>query len=408
MRRPHQVLPQSTLTCLEFQETILANLSQQACETTLSLYRDTAVIEMFSFCGCSGGPQPNGCPFCDGNMNFPDSTCTDLAELAQFVADPEYCMEYIQFFEDSCCPANVETVPDVSCSICPPGSRMKNPLRTSVLLGSKTCASIDSELSLVPEDICSNRLDELSHGLDLASFCSCQGMEPPSVFSFCDGGDVVVFDPNTDIVAPHSASGEISCQEALELAPYFASLDSYGNELGSLAGACCQRQQTCSICSDGSSVKFPERPLEFGRSRPSCDALEISLATLSSEECLDIREFNSPVDYESWCGCADALVPDHCSLCREGKILINENVEIPDTTGMTCGDAAEYALHVLHLGYCEEIVDMLSGECCALAPAETGRGFPEVFVVSVASKNGILASNYLSLLAMSLFGILSL
>jgi hypothetical protein len=419
MASPHHVLPQSKLTCIEIEEMIFANLSQESCETARSFYRDIA-IDILSFCGCSGAPPVDLCPFCDGTVDFPKelssrttndgngNTCADLAALAPFVTDPDYCRDYIQSFEDSCCPAIVEPPSYVPCSICPPGSIMKSPLRKNALFRGKTCASMDSELWLVPEGSCSYRRDELSHGLDLASFCSCEGVEPPSVFTFCDGGDIVVSDPSIDIVAPRSASGGLTCQEALELAPYFSSSEWYGNELGPLTDACCQRQQSCSLCSDGSSARFPDRPLEFGRTQPRCEAFEISLRLLSSEECTDIHERNIPIDFKSWCGCANAPIPDKCALCGEGMTLTNENVEIPDTGGMTCGDADEYARHVLDTGYCEAILAVLSSECCALAPAKTGRRWPEVFVVSPASTRAVSAVNCLLILVIGIIWMTSL
>ena len=302
---PDRTFPSSGQTCFQL-EMAFTDLSPENCEFVRNSYMD--VFDVWSFCGCAGSSPPDICPFCEGFSDFPTEsylrtmddevtvTCADVSELATFVADPDYCRDNIQSFESYCCEILDKPSLTERCSVCPLGQNMTGPLRKNFvldeILDGMTCEGMDAVLSLVPKHECSQRVGELSHGIDLAAFCGCETVQAPSLFTLCDENSTRSLGSNKD-----------TCEEADQLAPYFSTLDMYSTELGPLVQECCQSQQACPLCSDGSLAKFPDRPLGYGRNSPTCASFALGLSNWdkNDEMCSDIRQIFGPINFESWC-----------------------------------------------------------------------------------------------------------
>jgi hypothetical protein len=324
-------------------------------------------IDVPSFCGCVGAPIPNLCDPCDDDTAvettrshsfYNGRSCNDLEVVYPFVTDEYYCEE----LREACC--NDDPIVIVTeCGLCPPGSDLLTPDLQVPFLGSDTtCASIDSDLSLFPASSCSGFQDQVNSLFDVAAWCGCDGANPPDFCSFCDDEEAMVH-PDSEI----AGSGGLTCTTAANLARFVTDPTVCSIEFAALSRGCCQSEDRCPICPDGSSLGLPERPYIFSEEPVTCFDFEFQIRFLAPQEC---ETFNDaiPIDMASWCGCEGATSPKACSLCPDGYVVANENVEIPDWNGLTCGLAAELAEYVIDQQFCDEAVSVIGSECCKPAP----------------------------------------
>jgi hypothetical protein len=317
-------------------------------------------IDVPSFCGCVGAPIPNLCDPCDDqttvettrSVSFGDGrSCNDLEIVYPFVIDEYHC----QVLREACCDVDRE------CGLCAPGS-VGTPDLPVPFFGSATCASIDSDLSFFPASSCSGFQEQVNSLFDVAAWCGCDGANPPDFCSFCDDEEAMVH-PDSEI----AGSGGLTCTTAANLARFVTDPTVCSIEFAALSRGCCQSEDRCSICPDGSSVGLPERPYIFSEEPVTCFDFEFQIRFLAPQEC---ETFNDaiPIDMASWCGCEGSTSPKACSLCPDGYVVANENVEIPDSNGLTCGLAAELAEYVVDQQFCDESVSVIGSECCKPAP----------------------------------------
>jgi hypothetical protein len=324
-------------------------------------------IDVPSFCGCVGAPIPNLCDSCDDHTTaettrsvsfHADRSCNDLEIVYPFVTDAYRCQD----LREACCydaPSDVNQ----ECGVCAPGSYIGTPDLQVPYFGSHTsCASIDSDLSFFPASSCSGFRDQVNSLFDVAALCACDGASPPNFCSFCDDDESMV-DPDFEI----AGSGGLTCATAASLARFVTDPTMCNVEFAAMSRGCCRSEDRCSICPGGSSVGRPERPYVFNDQPITCSDFEFQIGFLAPQEC---EAFNDgiPIDMASWCGCEGATSPKECSLCPDGYVVANENVEIPDSNGVTCGLAAELAQYIVDQQFCEESVSVLGGECCKPAP----------------------------------------
>jgi hypothetical protein len=387
MGSPDQVLPGSSVTCSQYEEAVLSELSSQDCQNNT---RDDLVggnvIDLFAFCGCPGFSSPNLCSLCDGDAvsitRSPPVTksgetlsCSDIASLAPFVLDSDFCQEAIQVFSGICCNSNDG---EASCSICASGSEIGNPGREIFFLDGKTCGAVDGELSLVSMEGCSKVRGEIAAVFNLEAWCGCEGAEPTQICAFCTGDDEYLIDPDYQF----SDDNSLTCKDAMELAAFISNASFCEENFGWVARGCCASKNRCSICPQGVSMAFPERTIMLAEGEV-CGRLDFSLGFVPPEECDNFKGFFGQVDLGSWCGCEGAQTPNECSLCGQDLILVNEHLEVPDgADGLTCGDIAELAPYVADDGFCKTQVFALRGECCGVKP----QGSPPA--ESPVSKNG--------------------
>ena len=322
-------------------------------------------IDVPSFCGCVGAPIPNLCDACDDLTNmettrsvtfYDDLSCNDLEIVYPFVTDEYRCQD----LREACCN---EADSDSECGLCAPGGHLETPDLQVPFFTSATCASIDSDLSFFPASSCSGYQDQVNSLFDVAAWCGCDGDNPNYFCSFCDD-DEPIFNPDFEI----AGSGGLTCATAANLARFVADPTICSVDFAALARGCCQSEDRCSICPDGSSVGFPERPYVFSDQPITCFDFEFQIGFLAPQEC-EVFADAIPIDMASWCGCEGATSPKSCSLCPEGYVVLaNENVEIPDSNGLTCGLAAELAQYVVDQQFCEESVSVIGGECCEPLP----------------------------------------
>jgi hypothetical protein len=322
MAYPQRIVPDTNLTCLDYELIALSNVTSESCEVARNdIVERINAIDLLALCGCSGSPALELCFFCEGGSEIEAQQtvenesngidCAELSVVAPFVTDIDYC-DNLQLFAGSCC--------------APP-----------------PIAETDAE--------------------------SC---------SFCDDESLV--DPYFKIPG---ADG-MTCEEAKQHAGNFSSTSGVcQNQFASLARGCCQSEDRCSICPQGTPMKFPNRPIMFGEGNVRCADLDFGLGFLSSDRCTAFHAATAPVEFGSWCGCEGAVAPDTCSLCGEDLILVNENAGFAG--GVTCAIIEELARHVVDDSFCEMQVGMMRGECCAVPPMTESpaplhppfQGFPE-------------------------------
>jgi hypothetical protein len=76
-------------------------------------------------------------------------------------------------------------------------------------------------------------------------------------------------------------------------------------------------------------------------------------------------------------------------MCGEDSIGFNEDMEIPDSGGFTCGEIAELARHVVDDDFCEAHVSLLAGECCSVPPPPTDA---PIFVLNLPKMTAVSAA----------------
>ena len=194
---------------------------------------------------------------------------------------------------------------------------------------------MDSDLSFFSQFLLGGYQDQVNSLFDVAAWCGCDGDNLNYLWSFCDDDEPMV-NPDIEI----AGSRGLTCATAANLSRFVADPTIYSVDFAALSRGCRQSEdRCCSICPDGSSVGFPKRPYFFSDQPITCFDFEVQIGAFAGA---------IPIDMASWRGCEGATLPKACSLRPEGYVVVaNENVEISDSNGLTCGLAAELAQYVL-------------------------------------------------------------
>ena len=260
-----------------------------------------------------------------------------------------------------------------------------------------TCLEYEQTvLSKIDQEDCQSAQDALVEGIeeiDLLAYCGCDGFRAPSLCAFCHGDPVALSRSTPD-------DDGSTCADLVLIAPFVKNMDYCEGTIRVLEGYCCGQFSeleaddyediaSCSLCHGDGPVGNPFQEITFFDGRQTCAEIDQDLHMVPNEACPTIHaEFEKfPIDIQSYCGCEGALPPNTCALCREGAILVNESMEIPDSD-MTCASLQEILVHVLDDEFCQAHTALLSNECCGLPqPTEAPRGFnfPKMIAVSAAS-----------------------
>lgn len=165
----------------------------------------------------------------------------------------------------------------------------------------------------------------------LGSYCECVGSvteidHSSEPCTLCDDGSPISF---PDEVINIEGVPFSSCNQ-LDLA--VSALLELGSEqcnmfqsISTLCG-CPKRPDSCTMCPDGGSIEYPDKPARFlkglfGGIEPSCKVFESFAGSFDkqSDECLLIQASSG------FCGCAP--IENHCNICDNGKELTREYEE---------------------------------------------------------------------------------
>jgi hypothetical protein len=314
------------------------------------------------FCGCpetTGVAPPNVCTLCqegatpaNGDMATPlGDTCTELNTYLSFLPASSCntpLVKRIQTTDFLCgCPGAT-----AACPMCPDGtSAIATPDKPVPFLNlpelpNPTCQQVVDYGLLIDEEETFN-CDNI---VALAGYCGCATAinntntnDTTTVQNACplckDGTPV----PNADALRfgvtcrqlEEYMSYQTTAQCATELGQSLSRMDS-------LCGCPNAAQPSCAMCPDGTSdIAHPDWVIPFfsipNIKNPTCmDA--VSFAAIQPDGYEQCNAFSVPAGY---CGCANLVPSNACSLCPGGEAPLNLDMVIPDQT-FTCNDLYTY------------------------------------------------------------------
>jgi hypothetical protein len=246
------------------------------------------------------------------------------------------------------------------CSVCLDGAEFEYGSR-QMPATQDTCDSMQEFLDAFPDwncDLLHEIIFSINDFIDVPSFCGCVGAPIPNLCDACDDQTTM---ETTRSISFHDGR---SCSDLEIVYPFVT--DEYICQ--DLREACCNDVPECGVCALGSYLGTPELQVPFFESA-TCASIDSDLSFVPANSCSDYQDqMNSLFDVAAWCGCEGATSPNECSLCPDGYVVANENVEIPDSNGLTCGLVVELVPYAVDPQFCEEFVSVISGECCKPAP----------------------------------------
>ena len=377
MRRPDKLIvgTEQASTCGAI-ETLLANIPTDSCEAALQEL-NSAPIDFREYCECTEYDNgPNFCSLC-GNDEFVNSnetqpllggyTCVEYRDLASAAQTFEYCGT-LRMGQHVCCEESKDATE--TCQVCSKGSDMLKPDRHVMLLSDNvTCQDYERELEVFAQHPYCDGLP----GFDFASFCGCEGADPPSTCQFCEAGEIT--NPSLEVYID-GLDVWLTCEE-LALASAYTDDESLCDLLNTQSYKCCGIEakvnpKQCRVCSTGAEMTLPERELvahydQSGRSL-TCDSFDRYLANESTEVCQSIIA-EEAIALPSYCGCSDApSFPNVCKpLCPNGQEVIDPTAEVAlNGVNVTCGQANLLNLYFFDEGLCAENFPILEASCCGI------------------------------------------
>lgn len=114
-------------------------------------------------------------------------------------------------------------------------------------------------------------------------------------------------------------------------------------------------ERKCSLCPNGERPRNPTLvdPVYYGW---DCDTFDFVSSYFSENECRglvdEIFEFDAP----SFCGCAEAPIPNVCDLCPPGQMISNPDLYLGHNDRFTCRELALSTRFIPAEGPCERAV----------------------------------------------------
>jgi len=258
-----------------------------------------------------------------------------------------------------CIPSkNIALAQDQQCTLCADGSPPDLSLRSSDLDWS--CSELNS--FAVAANL--KQGDAECTDLQIVGFqdCACPTF-PDSLCSLCPAGFSDI--PNKDISVPSTTDltcGDILFVEESLLDGGCADLMPYRERCG------CPMDVPCTYCADGSMPQEPDRKLPYLTTTaqdPVTCAEQANLAFQATEEqCNEITVAPVAVNGQAYCGCEGTFPSNLCSLCPDGGTVVNPDLVVPGTNGMTCSEIAEYLPFITNSDSCVEIARLAEVSCC--------------------------------------------
>ena len=95
----------------------------------------------------------------------------------------------------------------------------------------------------------------------------------------------------------------------------------------------------CSLCSNGQRPPNPGLidPVYYGW---DCDTFDFVSSYFSEDECGGLVDGILEFDAPSFCGCADAPIPNVCDLCPSGQIIAKPDLYLGHNNRFTCRELA--------------------------------------------------------------------
>jgi hypothetical protein len=252
------------------------------------------------------------------------------------------------------------------CSLCPDGGEIAFPDQVlpitddSGTTDGTTCAGLAAVVGTIPEADCAANLEGSETFVSFSALCGCTDVAPSVFCVFCGNGDLI--DPD------RVTSDGFTCGEVAEFAPFAASEEVCSSLVDADRSNCCTNPDptSCTICSDGSPIGLPDREIVIIEEGFTCADFGQRISFLSEAECADRVGESSGVNYASWCGCAGVEIPDECFLCGpDEEVNSDPDAIFPDSNGLTCLEASQFARHVVDETVCEDVVKPNADLCCS-------------------------------------------
>ncbi|KAL3942724.1 MAG: hypothetical protein SGBAC_003131 [Bacillariaceae sp.] len=291
----------------------------------------------------------------------------------------------------------VNTVSGQACTVCGNAANVySNP---TAKYNGLTCSELQVGLEqLNNTEACETTINSDRYSwFEHESFCGCQGVTAPETCNICGDDELVAFPTNA---VPWEFDDErYTCAEAVEFARHVSDPTVCSNQVATPAvkQACCRKQgEGCPTCTLGGGFKTNNRYRNI-----TCDLIAEETFELDSVQCKAYygRDTHYWLDWETFCGCDGALVPDKpCTLCGSFSEVVNPEAIAPwvnETDVYTCAEAHALALHISDNDVCVDEVQTpeVLAACCgpstggpAAAPAADSSAFtPATAVVSAGT-----------------------
>jgi len=255
---------------------------------------------------------------------------------------------------------------DGQCALCVDGSEPDMSLMSADLGWS--CSDLNTFAAILKEG------DAECTELQIVGFQDCACRSYPGGFcTLCPGGFSDI--PDKSVSVPSTTN--LTCGDILFVEENL--LQGGCNDLAPYRDRCgCPDDAVCSYCADGSMpmegsrflpyLSTPDEPLV------TCSGVASSAFGATEDQCDLITVAPVAVNGQGYCGCQGTFPSSLCTLCPGGAEVVNPEVILPSTQGMTCSELEEYIRYVTDEESCLAIADQSQICCNAVEPCPVCSG----------------------------------
>lgn len=238
-----------------------------------------------------------------------------------------------------------------------------------------TCGGLEERLAGLGA-FCNSTRDVISF-IDIAGFCDCPNTVSPQACQICLPGQRIVNTSDLEAFVPQ-LNVSLSCSDAQSFVEFVVD-DGICVAMGLLFSNCCEPvpsapstspPQVCSICrAADATINFTDRVLPLTSLADNCGELDTLLTTIGGENCAAFTQTLEYFNYPAYCGCTYATNPNVCSICTEGKVVVDMDKEISSenfSPPITCGEAFLAMQYITDESVCDGLNLFLDQECCGI------------------------------------------
>ena len=248
------------------------------------------------------------------------------------------------------------------CSLCEDGSRPPDNGARTVWEGEEwNCRDLSQILGII--GVPAGSEDCFSLQFRAFTDCGCLTFPQEVVCSLCPGGFSDL--PMPDIPIPGFPG--LTCGDIV-----FASRDHEDDAILTCDqvqrfSRLCRCPDACSLCRYSDEVpEFPNRIIPFLSTKDNvvtCADHAAQAARIPSDRCDTYHKAPVPVNVPALCGCPMASPANACSLCPNGKQVLDRSLVIPQAGGQTCEALEQYVQFITDRQSCLDIASVAEA-CC--------------------------------------------
>lgn len=190
--------------------------------------------------------------------------------------------------------------------------------------------------------------------------CACPTF-PAGFCTLCPGGYSDIPDKSVAVPSTNNLTcGDILFVETEMLQNGCEDLAPYRDRCG------CPAEAECTFCADGTMPMYADRVVPYlstSTSQVTCSEQASAAFSATTEQCDTYTVAPVAVNGQGFCGCQGTFPSNLCTLCPAGAEVVNPDIVLPDTGGMTCLEMEEYLRYITDETSCQTISDR-SQICC--------------------------------------------